>query len=110
MSLRTAKVTQVDLDRGEREEGSACPVARALRRATHHKVDIFVGINYVEIGDEDLDLSPDVYAFVRAFDRGRKLRPMTVQFRGPRPGKDERGILKRRGEVLSMGTSARKRK
>lgn len=78
------EVTQADIDGGERNSSTACPVVLALRRAGH--VHAQVGFRQCwHDGDTTAcnDLSKAVETFIERFDAGKPVKPFRFRTRRP---------------------------
>ena len=78
MKRLTIRVTQEDIDDGERRNGEQCPIALAMSRA--------LGDDYVSVGDEyvtgsvyDWELSRTARQWVRRYDDGLRVAPATFR-------------------------------
>ena len=78
-------VAQEDIDAGEKGRASDCPIALALRRELSAGM-VRVGYHVVSwnIGGSSFiaDLSNSAKYFVRAFDRGRPVKPFAFVIEG----------------------------
>lgn len=76
------RVTKNDIKLGQRSHASACPVARALRRATGAREIGVDGLN-ISVGSQDFSSPIEVTEFVQRFDLdGRQgLKPFTFELR-----------------------------
>ena len=70
--LTTLTITQEDIDKGEREESDACPIALALRRET--------GKDYEVLGDEIVLYDPDTCGRLEQYDLSQKAQDFIITY------------------------------
>ena len=81
----TIKVTKTDIKLGKRENRSSCPIARATRRVTKQR---HVGVDECEMtwGSQyrlwAAELPREAQKFIRAFDKGKPVKPFSFQVTG----------------------------
>lgn len=74
----TVSVTQDDIDHGIPEDGCACPIARAARRAIPSLPELVVGIYELfpsNIGRHLAELPDAAMAFIDRFDQNGAVEP-----------------------------------
>lgn len=73
-------VTQEDIDKGERQKCTACPIALAASRALHQPNVLVDRFNVWVPGEERGRLMPDkAQLFVWKFDAGKRVRPFEFE-------------------------------
>jgi hypothetical protein len=82
VSTITVRVTGTDIRRGLPGDALSCPIARALRRATGRRwaasrTVLRVAEEDGVLGGRHLPAPPEAEAFMRDYDRDRKVRPFT---------------------------------
>lgn len=79
------KVTQKDIDRGRLTNPWYCPIARAVRRASRlvsgKRQTISVGGSDCSIGRQNYGLPRRARTFVKRFDNGLPVRPLSFPIR-----------------------------
>ena len=74
------QVTQDDIDHGRSGDCNFCPVARAVKRATHLDLGVRVTIGYVYLGNlVNFQLLSKVADFVYDFDVGMPVKPFEFE-------------------------------
>lgn len=77
----TIHVTEDDIKKGQRDNPSCCPVAKALRR---YKPGMTVGRIGLYQSDGTMHPMPDaVETFVDCFDNGKPVQPFTFELPSP---------------------------
>lgn len=75
--MTTIHVTQEDIENGERNRASRCPVAIAIKRATGN-ASVYVGTLDMSIGEFlDMSLPRKLVKFIGRFDSGKAVHPFT---------------------------------
>lgn len=70
-------VTPEDISKGLKLFCDACPVARAMSRASGRKTEVgFLSWWYASNDQEMFDLPREVVGWILAFDKGEKVKPM----------------------------------
>lgn len=70
-------VTERDIRKGVRHNGSACPNYFAIRRALRYRVPVYVGAFYVARGDWSIaELPRWVQRWILHFDEGVQVEPI----------------------------------
>lgn len=74
-------VTQDDIDKGSRQCGYACPVAKAIMRALN-TIYVFVNYRTIRINTLECGLPNGVADFIRLFDGGQPVQPFEFELGG----------------------------
>lgn len=76
------KVTQEHIDKGQRGEGDACPIALALLKGREYKqfLQVFVDVDNISFDDELYRTSRKATKFIEDFDNGKEVKPATFRF------------------------------
>jgi hypothetical protein len=70
----TIKVTQKDINEGQRVNGYGCAVALGVKRVLG-EVDFHVNTRHIIIGEAHFDLPEHVIDFIKRFDNCERVRP-----------------------------------
>ncbi len=79
-------LTQDEIDRGNPRSYTTCPVALAMRRCLKLGTPgILVGIRpgIIGLADGGYEMPKEVADFVRAFDAGKPVKPITFEWAQP---------------------------
>ena len=74
------EITQQDIDTGKRRNSANCAIALALKREFAYDMNVLglVG-DLIQIGKDGYQAMPEVIRWVADFDRGRPVKPITLE-------------------------------
>lgn len=74
-------VEQKHIDGGERDHGTKCAIALAIREMVDSDTDLEVDGTGIKIGYEYFDIPEEVKEFIDRFDKGEPVEPISFEAR-----------------------------
>ena len=76
MSMKI-QITQEDIDKGVRRNASNCAIAVGLKQEFTYDISI---TDVIRIGKDNFRATPEVVRWFGDFDKGRPVKPITIEF------------------------------
>ena len=70
------QITQQDIDKGIRRNASNCAIAVGLKQEFAYDVSV---TSVIRIGNDDYQATPEVIRWFANFDRGKPVKPITIE-------------------------------
>ena len=70
------QITQEDIDKGVRRNASNCAIAVGLKQEFAYNISV---TDVIRIGNDPYQATPEVIRWFRNFDRGRPVKPITIE-------------------------------
>ena len=70
------QITQEDIDKGIRRNASNCAIAVGLKQNFAYNISV---ADVIRIGNDDYQATPEVVRWFVNFDRGRPVKPITIE-------------------------------
>ena len=82
MLSKIIKVTKTEIDMGDRNKATSCPVARGFHAAGFHGAEVYDS-TFVTLCEpkKEIQLPKRVTLFIRRFDAGEPVKPFSFRFR-----------------------------
>lgn len=98
------EVTQEDIDRGRIADPNNCAIAVVLKDEEAYEISV---AGYIVIGKDCYRASPELRRWISAFDKGKAVKPITIEFVPYKFGENYKGgtynLGKGRGTVSICG-------
>ena len=75
MSMKI-QITQQDIDTGKVRDAFGCAIAVALKQEFAYEISV---TNVIQIGKDDYQATREVVRWFGDFDKGRKVKPITIE-------------------------------
>lgn len=73
------KITQCDIDNGQRYSGWSCPLSYAFRKAFNSK-NAFIGVAACLDNNISIELTREAMNWRAKYDKGEKVEPIEISF------------------------------
>ena len=70
------QITQQDIDNGKKVDPSGCAIAVALKQEFAYKIGV---TNFILIGKDYYQAMPEVARWIKDFDKGEGVKPITIE-------------------------------
>ncbi len=89
------EVTQEDIDRGRIADPRNCAIAVVLKDEEAYEISV---AGFIVIGKDGYKATPEVRRWISAFDRGKAVKPITIEFVPYKFGETPNGGTYNRGK------------